>query len=196
MKTIIISPHTDDAIFSLGSFIASGRLGETVIVSPFAGIPTDAAGKKKHTTLRAEHLQACKLLGCDVINGDFFDDVYGKQDIQALLVWFTEVIKKVDKFDNLLIPLGIHHPDHILVRDLIIEHFPYHGYYWELPYRVLYPDLAAEMSVRFARGCEMLTQEDLPKKREATLLYRSQVGAHMHSQLFVVEGIWRNHESL
>lgn len=52
MTTTVFSPHTDDAIFSIGAHITGLKAR---IVTPFAGIPDDEAGRQKHTTLRAEH---------------------------------------------------------------------------------------------------------------------------------------------
>ena len=47
MSNLIFSPHTDDAIFSLGDYILHNE--RITIASAFSGVPTDDAGYKKHT---------------------------------------------------------------------------------------------------------------------------------------------------
>ena len=74
MSSLIFSPHTDDAIFSLGDYILKNK--NITIASAFAGVPTDDAGYKKHTLLRHEHEKACLLMNAKIINNDLLDDVY------------------------------------------------------------------------------------------------------------------------
>lgn len=73
--TVVFSPHTDDAIFSLGDYL-SNLDGDILIVTPFAAVPEDEAGEQKHTTLHAEHAAACAIIGAQHVNGPFLDDVY------------------------------------------------------------------------------------------------------------------------
>jgi hypothetical protein len=148
MNNLIFSPHTDDAIFSLGDYIIDSNRNFT-IASAFAGIPTDEVGHKKHTLLRQEHNEACSMINAKVINGDLLDDVYGEQDKSLLISWIRENIAKHDVEEvanlNVYIPLGIHHPDHVLLSDCllkIIDHYNCTFFiYAELPYRLAYPEL-------------------------------------------------------
>jgi hypothetical protein len=103
MNSVIFSPHTDDAIFSLGDYITDNI--DFTIASAFAGIPTDTLGYNKHTLLRKEHESACNLINAQIINGDLLDDVYGKQDERLLVDWISKIIIN---FDKIYIPLGIH----------------------------------------------------------------------------------------
>ena len=116
MNSVIFSPHTDDAIFSLGDHITDSV--DFTIASAFAGIPTDTFGYNKHTLLRKEHESACNLIDARVINGDLLDDVYGKQDERLLVEWISNIIVN---FDKIYIPLGIHHPDHIFLSDVLFN---------------------------------------------------------------------------
>ena len=116
MNSVIFSPHTDDAIFSLGDHIMDNV--DFTIASAFAGIPTDTLGYNKHTLLRKEHEGACNLIDARVINGDLLDDVYGKQDENTLTDWIKSVIIN---FDKVYIPLGIHHPDHIFLSNTLLK---------------------------------------------------------------------------
>jgi hypothetical protein len=148
MNNLIFSPHTDDAIFSLGDYIIDSNRNFT-IASAFTGIPTDEVGHKKHTLLRQEHNEACSMINAKVINGDLLDDVYGEQDKSLLISWIRENIAKHDVEEvanlNVYIPLGIHHPDHVLLSDCllkIIDHYNCTFFiYAELPYRLAYPEL-------------------------------------------------------
>lgn len=187
MKTAIISPHTDDAIFSLGSFISTGRLGDVTIISPFAGIPHEEIGKEKHTILRREHRAACSMAGVAYINGTFLDDVYGPQNREDVTVWLSG---QIATFDKIIIPLGIHHPDHIFIRDIFVEYFDFNGYYEELPYRELYPELWSQIVQEFTVGMTRTTQTHLKGKEEPVKMYQSQLAAHLYPQLFVLEGVW------
>lgn len=191
MKTAIISPHTDDAIFSLGSLLSSPHnWGDVTVVSPFAGIPGDEAGRKKHITLRSEHEKACQILNLNIINGDFFDDVYGKQDERSVRGWFSKVLIK-ERFDHILIPLGIHHPDHELVRDIFLVNFKFTGFYVELPYRVLYPEIEDMLSDKVSFMKRLKTIQHNPIKEKAVETYVSQtLGGEVIKQLYVEERLW------
>lgn len=185
MKTAIISPHTDDALFSLGSFMPT--LENVTIISPFAGIPDEEVGRMKHTTLRNEHRLACAVAGVEYVNGDFFDDVYGKQNREDVIEWLSNEIRS---FDKIYVPLGIHHPDHIFIRDIFIEYFDFTGFYAELPYRVLYPDLYAQMVQKHTTEMRQITSEHLGHKQAAVEMYDSQIAPHLLPQLYVEEFIW------
>jgi ABC-type multidrug transport system fused ATPase/permease subunit len=141
MSSLIFCPHTDDAIFSLGDYIIDNDHSFT-IASAFAGIPTDELGYKKHTKLRQEHDEACSMINAKVINGELLDDVYGRQDKEQLINWIKNVIVN---FENVYIPLGIYHPDHVFLSDtlfnLMKDFNKTYFIYAELPYRLLYPEL-------------------------------------------------------
>jgi hypothetical protein len=116
MSSLIFCPHTDDAIFSLGDYIINNNDNKFTIAAAFAGIPTDEIGYKKHTKLRQEHDEACAMINAKTINGDLLDDVYGKQHENDLISWIKSIIVN---FDNVYIPLGIYHPDHVFLSDTI-----------------------------------------------------------------------------
>jgi len=142
MSNLIFCPHTDDAIFSLGDYIIDNPNDVFTIASAFAGIPKDEVGYKKHTILRQEHDEACAMINAKVINSDLLDDVYGKQNENDLIDWIKSII--VD-FDNIYIPLGIHHPDHVLLSETLLNLIESlnktYFIYAELPYKIAYPEL-------------------------------------------------------
>ena len=140
MNNLIFCAHVDDAIFSLGDYIVDSN-DSFAIATAFAGIPTDPSGYKKHTILRQEHNEACLMINAKVINGDLLDDVYGKQNENDLIDWIKSIIVN---FDNIYIPLGVHHPDHIFLSDTLLNLIKYFDktylIYAELPYRFSYPE--------------------------------------------------------
>lgn len=197
MNSLIFCPHTDDAIFSLGDYIIDNNSNFT-IASAFAGIPKDWAGYKKHIRLRKEHAEACAMIDCKVINGDLLDDVYGEQDKSLLISWIKENIIKHDVEEvsplNVFIPLGIHHPDHVLLSDClfnIINHYNCTFFiYAELPYRLAYPELYKSRleKVNSIYNLENVLINFTQHKIDAIKKYNSQI-AHVHDPLYIDEDL-------
>lgn len=187
MKTLILSPHVDDAIFSLGDYIQT--LEDVTILSIFAGIPTDTAGMNKHTTLRKEHERACNVLGIHWINGDFLDDVYiPRPNIFELVAWLQ---KHLRWFDYTICPLGIHHPDHIIIRNLVRTYFKADLYYGELPYRLLYPQITKDLINKYHPYGKRIYEDITGLKRKAIECYESQIKSdHIMAELLVPEELY------
>lgn len=199
MSNLIFCPHTDDAIFSLGSYILNNK--NFTIASAFAGIPTDNSGYKKHTVLRGEHKEACNFVNAKEVNGNLLDDVYGKQDKNLLVNWIEQTIRDHDTPEvlnlNVFVPLGIHHPDHIFLSDCLYEIMQKYNciffLYSELPYRVLYPALHEERLNKF-KSKYKITQIDIAsntKKLDAIKFYDSQIQGDIIKDLIVEEKLWR-----
>lgn len=190
MSSLIFCPHTDDAIFSLGDHIIDNDHSFT-IASAFAGIPKDWAGYKKHIRLRQEHNEACSMINAKAINGDLLDDVYGKQNENDLIDWIKSIIVN---FENVYIPLGIHHPDHINLSNtlfnLMKDYDKTYFIYAELPYRMLYPKLHKERLKQFESNYNL---ENIPinftqHKIDAIKKYNSQV-AYVHDPSYIDENL-------
>lgn len=142
MRKLIVSPHSDDAIFSIGAFLSNQS--DVFIITPFMGIPDDEAGKNKHETLSKEHNKACKIIGAKHIDGDFLDDVYPDLNHDRLREFLYLETAQLGA-DEIYIPLGIHHHDHMLVADFmmdILDELNIEDFYFyeELPYKKLYPE--------------------------------------------------------
>lgn len=191
MSSLIFCPHTDDAIFSLGDYIIDNPDNIFTIASAFAGLPTDEVGHKKHTQLRKEHDEACSMINANVINGDLLDDVYGKQDEDHLIEWIKSIIVN---FDNIYIPIGIYHPDHVLLSNtlfnLMKDFDKTYFIYSELPYRVLYPDLHKHRLRQFKSeySIENIGINFTPHKIDAIKKYNSQI-AHVHNPSYIDEDL-------
>lgn len=196
----IISPHLDDAIFSVAEHMLSRPRLRYAIVTPFAAIPPDDAGRQKYEVLLEEHDEVCLRLlmrGLDVqsINGPFLDDaVVGRWvEVQAISDWLEPIMREVGEF---WVPLGIHHPDHAATR-AAVEHVNRRthaavggtSYYEELPYRVLYPGAKPPPTHTDLLGYD---PGYLTTKKELCRMYASQMKdpADLERCLYVPERMW------
>lgn len=190
MKTVIISAHTDDAIFSLGDYIQTLE-GEVVILSVFAGVPPDTVGMQKHLILREEHKKACDLLGVKFINLDFLDDVYEPRPPETELR--EAIIAAIPPFSHkILAPIGIHHPDHILLSKVMVKTGIVSKWYKDLPYAELYPEEAAK-TINNLSGFSNYYRYFDPKgiKKQAIECYQSQIqNDHIMGELLVTEELY------
>lgn len=141
MSKLVLSPHSDDAVFSMGSYIS--ECNNVTILSPLMGIPDDDIGRAKHTLLGQEHKRACDVIGANHIDGTFLDDVYPGIDKVKLEEWMIENIEKISP-TAVYIPVGIHHPDHEMISDILVDYaidnkdkFIFY-LYEELPYTDIY----------------------------------------------------------
>ncbi len=185
MRTIILSPHVDDAIFSMADGIQELR-NQVIILSVFSGYPTDAAGRKKHTILREEHYKACEVMGVQYINGNFLDDVYDPRPTKKAIRNF--LFDHIQTDDKVISPLGIHHPDHILLRETAVEYLGVKKFYVELPYAKLYRPMVQELIQSLGIHSSMTHYHTTAKKKEAVECYKSQIqNAHILNDLLVPE---------
>jgi len=190
MSSLIFCPHTDDAIFSLGDHIIDND-SDFTIASAFAGIPKDWAGYRKHIRLRQEHDEACSMINAKAINGDLLDDVYGKQNKNDLINWIQSIIVN---FDDVYIPLGIHHPDHVMLSDILFDLMKdfdkTYFVYAELPYRVLYPNLHKKR-LKYFKSTYKLENVNInftQHKIDAIKKYNSQI-AHVNDPSYIDEDL-------
>jgi len=195
MTIVVLSPHTDDAIFSCGAYLTDKT--DVQIVTPFAAIPDDEDGRRKHETLHREHGAACQVIKAEPVNGPFLDDVYAAPKRRDVRTWLSQFMA----CETLLVPFGIHHPDHTLTTNMTVSLLYNHTdvpdrilFYEELPYRVDYRELA---DMRFAylsnvMGRMRLFEEiaDDTTKRQAVNCYTSQTGGTVIDRVMVRERIW------
>lgn len=195
-RILIISPHTDDAIFSLGDHIVAYKNSDydVTILSVFSGVPNEGPGVRKHRILREEHKKACELLGVKTINWDLLDDAEDSPTSdEHLRNWFFDL--DMDGYDKVFVPIGIHHPDHIQVSNCFTFPFkPNNIYvYQELPYATLYPDLFEDRLIEAnLLNAHHRTVAKTTQKRAAVALYESQLKSdHIMSEIMVQEYIWK-----
>jgi LmbE family N-acetylglucosaminyl deacetylase len=150
-RAVVISPHLDDAVLSLGAAIArSTKLGADVaVVTVFAGDPgsTTSAGPwdrgcgfrsagEAASVLRREDQRACSVLGARPVWLPFRGMQY-ESSRDAARVW-AALEPLVERANILLLPgFPLTHPDHAWVTELILgtaRRSTHIGFYAEQPY--------------------------------------------------------------
>lgn len=209
MNTVVISPHLDDAMLSLGGYLQSHP---AQVVTVFAGVPelgevSDYDRSRGFSSSAAamvircaEDSEACADLGCVAEHFDFLDLQYRRsmEDLRSVadrLVAALEPHPTADVF----VPLGLGHEDHRFIADVAL------GCIWsgqtlhvyeELPYRVLHPE---EVVARFAEIDEHYERAELPaplaagyrgRKRTTLRHYKSQLDDADDPCFYVPERAW------
>ncbi len=157
---VVISPHLDDAVLSCGQLLAA-RPGSTV-VTVFAGVPpradelcTDwdrrcgfANAAAAIAARRAEDTRALALLRAKPLWLDFLDSQYGQTpDRDELALTLQQALRDLAP-DEVLIPLGLFHSDHLLVH------------------------AAADSVLRVPPSLTLLAYEDVPYRGDQEVLQR------------------------
>jgi LmbE family N-acetylglucosaminyl deacetylase len=148
-KLVVVSPHLDDAVFSLGATLAdASRAGiEIVNLTVFAADPDSTELPSKWDRKagfssagaaargrRAEDAKACAVIGMKPVWLQYPDSHYRSDRSN---VW-NEMAAVLEGADLVLIPgFPLLHPDHRLVRSLVLERMnelPDIALYVEQPY--------------------------------------------------------------
>jgi LmbE family N-acetylglucosaminyl deacetylase len=194
----ILSPHLDDAIFSLGAMIAAAcRAGSDIrVVTVLAGDPdsTAAAGPwdaecgfatagEAATARRVEDARACSLVGARPAWMPYGDEQYDRGATEA--IW-EGILRETADADAVLLPgFPLEHQDHAWLAELCVSRrtaFRALGLYVEQPYTWQGPGLptyvpdALDGLIDAPVGWERLRAgpADLVTKARATVAYRSQ----------------------
>lgn len=138
MTSLVVSPHLDDAILSLGGTIARWvRGGERVVIATvyttgpaLADVPEAMRKFADYATRRAEDAAACAAVGAEVRYLDRIERAFRRPFLSAMECFTTpdsragfatlpEVTAAIDSllgsdFDRIVLPLGIgNHVDHV-----------------------------------------------------------------------------------
>lgn len=192
--TVVISPHIDDAVWS-----AHGLLHGATVITICAGIPpagtpptqfdtnagfTSAAAAMR--ARRAEDHAAAAIAGFTVRHLNCLLCNYAAE--QPLVTAVADALEGVDKHEFVAGPLGLRHPDHIVIaaafaivaRDRDLNAWVYE----ELPYAYTHPEDLAN-ALRAAQCPEhTITRRSAISKATAVDAYVSQTtGAHMDAIL-------------
>lgn len=205
--SVILSPHLDDAVLSLGQFM---QTEPCTVVTVFAGNPDAglsdydascgfATSSDAMASRRAEDLLALRELGIiDIAHLPFLDRQYDEPTADEMLT--TELLPFLKP--DVIVPLGLGHPDHAQVFRCVIDAVP-RGmplfFYEELPYRVLWPEQAhAARKLLMLNGFKIqelpfpILQGDRDVKAKAIAEYRSQFPNGADDPcLLVPERMWR-----
>ncbi len=189
---LILSPHYDDAVLSLGGLLAKEG-GESVVITCFAGKPSKNlfrpwdllsgfwGSDASHEMRKEENRKALSLLGvpAENIRGlPHLDSQYrlGGPPEAALS---TSIKSILDSFSdapvNVYAPALEEHPDHALVKECALalkDSYPHFSFY-------LYEDLPYALTGKGVEGHEAssieLTDVQLEQKLEAIRCYASQI---------------------
>lgn len=185
----IISPHLDDAVFSCGSALSTAE--RVTIVTVCAGIPPagtppshfdETAGfssaAEAMTARREEDHAAAALLGCAVVHLDCLSDEYDRSSPgRDTRVYEASRAALVGAEGLILVPLGLRHPDHVLVARAC-RLVPC-AVYEELPYRTLWPKFVGPALLRAGRTSPLVA----PAVNAAGLALKARAVATYASQL-------------
>ena len=202
-RTVVLSPHLDDAVFSVGATIArASRSGARVsVLTMFAGDPESSApagdwdrlagfvtAGEAATARRCEDRKACSLLSATPVWQPFLDEQYADDSDDGALAYVLE--EALRTADTLLLPgFPLTHPDHIRLVRLVLAAglFPGRiGLYAEQPYLLWEGRVGALESLRDLvpetvswRGTR-IGYRDLALKVLACRAYSSQLACIAH----------------
>lgn len=200
---LIVSPHFDDAVFSVGDYMAAAD-DDVVVVTVFGGSPRhrgflsdwdrECGFTTSHEAMqerRAENRRALAVLDAEPIDLWFGEYAYGppwdSADAPDELDWYRDrlavsisdalgsIVERL-KPDVMLVPVGITHPDHRLVSYACTSRQldgVRKGEYADLPYA-----LHAE---------HLLAHRGDPVTPTPTFALKAQAVEHYASQLTLVE---------
>lgn len=201
MTVLVISPHLDDAIFSLGAWIAGQT--DVIVATVFAGVPgatVDPISDRYETAAeevacrRNEDTDACHHLGAMTAHGRWLDGPYNghaEPDEDGIARWIRGLEDLLDA-TALVRPAGVRHPQHQAVaRAAALSHRPgVDRYaYAELPYSVLWPELMPDVVGELVDHHPDST--GITAKETACAMYASQYPDTDQAALSAPERLWR-----
>nr|WP_284508415.1 PIG-L family deacetylase [Caballeronia sp. INML5] len=128
-RTLVISPHLDDAVFSCGALLAASPGASVCTI--FAGAPDTALATDwdaqcgfadAHQAMRERRVEdkaALHVLGARAVHLGFLDSQYTQGGTSATTAKIASAIRDVMRETDcatLLMPLGLFHSDHALVH--------------------------------------------------------------------------------
>jgi LmbE family N-acetylglucosaminyl deacetylase len=214
MSPIVISPHLDDAVLSVGQWLATQD--DVQVVTVFAGAPPDpqylgdydrlhggaTSSRAAMLERQAEDRAACALLGVEPVHLGFYDCQYNARYNNHEAEIVEMLARLCAGASHVLAPLGVGHPDHLLLSRLAREACTTRTSMW------LYEDLpnvplARQEQVDEARdaityqgwsGAERILlagddDESLWRKVRALGCYRSQIDG-ITTTMLTAEAVW------
>ncbi len=215
-KILLISPHFDDAVLSAGQFMADRPDADVVTV--FAGIPVSPDNVQTPYDLKCgfdnardavgvrtrENDSALAFLDARPINLEFPDSQYDNGLVNGVHIdQITEKLQEIvdkGKYEFIMAPLGLGHPDHIKVTDAVVRlKTKCPVYLWEdLPLRVVEPETVIPRIALFGLTLDKLwqtgtTDEKMAKKIRALSCYKSQINTGILDPyvMYVPERFWK-----
>lgn len=166
-RLLVVSPHLDDAVLSCGLLLAAHP---TAVVCTVLTAPPEknmitewdrnsgfADAFEAILARKAEDVRALTLLGASLIHLPFRDAQYkSPPSHDALIAALQQTLSQV-KPGTVLIPMGLHHPDHAMVADACLaavqrfKHLPVHAYE-DVPYRKIAGAVQNRLRALMERG--------------------------------------------
>ena len=129
---LVFSPHLDDAVLSLGNLIAAHP--GSIVVTVLAGMPPDEIARRPNGTRAAGSPAPAKRCVRDgqrtrprspssarpAIHLEFLDRQYGDADRSSITARDRAAHRGASRHE-VYGPLGLIHPDHILVSDAFVD---------------------------------------------------------------------------
>lgn len=200
-STIIVSPHVDDAIYSLGAAIHAGELGRVHIANVFSRSRWTLSGLGDPTTItetrQLEEERVCAMIDCTFENLGLPDSSLLTSDrlfTEDRVSEAREIILGLissHHWDAYYFPVGnSQHPDHVIVSSIGWQRWkenPRTGvmaFYEEIPYQALsFLDERALVQFGFSRMVRGGAQ--LEGKLACLRQYRSQFGRPEETEVVV-----------
>lgn len=217
--TLVVSPHYDDAVLSVGAFMA-GAPG-CFVLTVMGGLP-DASistgydkqsgfsdARQAVTERRKENRRALSAVRAAALDGDLLDGQYrtlvhdDRTHDELAKVIVEQIIDAANALGakRIIGPVGVGHPDHkavgyaMKIANAALDDTWRIWCYEELPYRVLEPAemVAATNELADDLGATLDFIGDGPPSRKGLAIrqYRSQLWALDQRALGVPERVWR-----
>lgn len=215
MRALVVSPHFDDAVLSLGQWLTlhPGTHVATVCTTPphtDNPLVTDYDMKSGFrdaahavSVRRQEDRRALAVVGAVPVELGFVDGGYaprrGVEFPAQIASAIRRAVEKIKPVDLVIGPVGLMHPDHRATAAAVIRYACTRQtavmFYEELPYRVLSPEAVPEALglIEATLGAYTLAgphHAGLRKKRAAIRAYESQLWALNRRCCYVPERLW------
>ncbi|MGW7412179.1 PIG-L deacetylase family protein [Streptomyces sp. NPDC054863] len=185
--TVVISPHFDDAVFSLAGLLAT-LPGPTAVVTVHGGAPAADApvswwdgvcgfstAHEAHRARVAEDAAACARLGVEQVVLDHPDGPYADG---AELTGLDAFLERLPAGTDIWVPLGSNQPDHETVRlratrVLAALGAPLPRVYADLPYTGHLPEWGTDVASKALAQSSMcgLAYQELLRTHRTTALH-------------------------
>lgn len=215
MRTLVVSPHFDDAVLSLGQWLTlnPGTYVATVCTAiPHTDVPIVTNYDTRSgfrdathavTSRRVEDRRALATVGAIPIELGFVDGAYQQnrpvQFAAQVAAVLRRAVEKIKPIDLVIGPVGLVHPDHRATAAAVLRFARTSQaafmFYEELPYRVLTPESVPEALrlIEATLGAVKLAgphHASLRRKRAAIRAYESQLWALNRRCCYVPERLW------
>lgn len=192
-RTLVVSPHLDDAVLSCGRFLAMHE--PTTVVTVLAGMPADdlpltdydrscgfASSTQAMRTRWQEDERALASLATDHLHLDVLDSQYALLPAVSALATRLEPMLLDPRWDTVAVPMGLFHCDHECVSDACMAvlarawlHSPAQWVVFEdVPYRRRWGVMQSRLAAWFDQGWVLTPVALEPQRASSSALHAKQ----------------------